>query len=187
MSIATLQSPIQAEAVSGAGLSMTDITGAPVILIQGDVAAGLPDGLPLPASPGELLAHGGLLLARLTPGELLLFGAEPSAVAPDAAALERHVGASGSFAHATDVTHGQAIIKLGGPASAGALSKICGLNFADSAFPSGQVKQTSAAKIKALIARQDEGDTPTYYLQVSRPFGQYFWETLLDAAQEFLS
>ena len=71
MSILTFQSPIQAETVTGAGLSMTDLTGAPVLLIQGDVSAGLPEGLPLPDSPGKLLAHGGLLLGRLTPGEVL--------------------------------------------------------------------------------------------------------------------
>lgn len=182
----TFQSPIQAEAVAGAGLSITDLTGAPVILIQGNFSAGLPEGLPLPDSPGKILAHGGLLLGRLTHSEVLLFGAEPLAVAPDATALERHFAASGSFAHATDLTHGQAIVKLSGSTTVEALNKICGLNFADSVFSSGQVKQTSAAKVKTLIARWDEGDSPTYFLQVSRPFGQYFWDTLLDAAQEFL-
>ena len=181
----TFQSPIQTETVSGDGLLMTDLTGVPVILIQGDVSAGLPDGLPGPDLPGQLLIRDKVLLARLTRSEILLFGTEPEADIPNVAALEHHFKTAGSFSHATELTHGQAVIKLSGPAAAEALSKICGLNFADNAFPSGQVKQSSAAKIKTLIARLDDGDTPTYYLHVSRPFGQYFWDTLWAAAEEF--
>ena len=45
--------------------------------------------------------------------------------------------------------------------------------------------QTSAAKIKTLIARYDEGGTPTYYLHVDRALGQYFWEVVWDAGEEF--
>jgi heterotetrameric sarcosine oxidase gamma subunit len=74
---------------------------------------------------------------------------------------------------------------LAGPVASEALGKICGLNFANDAFPSDQVRQTSAAKIKTLIVRADENQTPVYFLHVERPLGQYFWETLIDAGQEF--
>jgi len=48
-----------------------------------------------------------------------------------------------------------------------------------------QIRQTSAAKIKTLIARCDEDGTRVYFLHVNRPFSQYFWDTVSDAALEF--
>jgi sarcosine oxidase gamma subunit len=65
------------------------------------------------------------------------------------------------------------------------LGKICGLDFHDTIFPNLRVAQTSAAKIKTLIARYDTAERPTYFLHVNRPLGQYFWETVWDAGQEF--
>ena len=81
----------------------------------------------------------------------------------------------------TDLTHGRAVLKLSGPAAAAILNAICGLDFHDTAFPNLHVQQTSAAKVKTLIARADENGAPAYYLHVPRPFGQYFWDTLRDA------
>jgi sarcosine oxidase gamma subunit len=72
-----------------------------------------------------------------------------------------------------------------GVTAAEVLSKICGLNFHETAFPTMQVKQSSAAKIKTLIARCDEAGTPSYFLHVDRSLGQYFFEVLRDAGQEF--
>ena len=104
---------------------------------------------------------------------------------PSAADLDEAFKQAGRFAHATDFTHGKAVLKLAGSAAAEALSKICGLDFYETAFGNMQVKQTSAAKITTLIARCDEGDIPAYFLHVERALGQYFFETLWDAGQEF--
>ena len=77
------------------------------------------------------------------------------------------------------------MLKLSGSAASETLSKICGLDFDDEAFSNMQIRQTSAAKVKTLIARCDEHGTRVYFLHVNRPFGQYFWDTVSDAALEF--
>jgi sarcosine oxidase subunit alpha len=99
--------------------------------------------------------------------------------------MEKSFKDAGLFAHTVDYAHGQAALKLSGDNAADVLSKICGLDFRDSVFANMQVKQTSAAKIKTLIARIDEAGMLTYHLHVSRPLGQYFWKILWDAGQEF--
>jgi sarcosine oxidase subunit gamma len=169
-------------------LNLVDLTGVSIVRIQGPAAASLQALFQaVPANPGDVVELGQGLLARLRPQEFYLFGKTIEAVLPTAAELARHFAESGQPLHATDYTHGQAVLWLAGPAAPQLLSKICGLDFRERAFPNRQVKQSSVAKIKALIVRDDEGDTPAYYLHVTRPMGQYFWETLWDAGQEFLS
>ena len=167
-------------------LKLIDLTGVPIIHIQGPAAESLQTLFPaVPAKPGEVIDLGQGLLARLRPQEFYLFGKTAEATLPTAE-LDRYFASSGQHLHATDYTHGQAVIRLSGPAAPQLLSKICGLDFRERTFPNRQAKQTSVAKIKALIVRDDEGDTPAYFLHVTRPMGQYFWETLWDAGQEFL-
>jgi heterotetrameric sarcosine oxidase gamma subunit len=170
----------------GADLIVQDMTGVPIILIQGSPGNAL-GGLfaTIPDHPGATVDTGNTVLARLTPDELYVFGKSPGAELPQAVDVDPSLAAAGQFSHATDLTHGKAVVKLAGPVVRETLSKLCGLNFATDAFPSGQVRQTSAAKIKTLIVRADEDQTPVYFLHVERSLGQYFWETLIDAGQEF--
>jgi heterotetrameric sarcosine oxidase gamma subunit len=163
-------------------LKLTDLSGVPVILLQGRAADLLQQHFAaVPAQPGDVVDTGGGLLAQLTLEEFYLFGKLAGADLPTAVALD----APDQRVQATDLTHGKAILKLSGSPAAEALSKICGLDFHPSAFANLQAKQTSAAKIKTLIARCDENDVPTYYLHVDRPLGQYFWDIVWDAGQEF--
>jgi sarcosine oxidase subunit alpha len=168
-------------------LKVTDLTGAPVVLIQGEAAtAVLKKQLKkIPANPGDVVEVKGGVLARLTRDEFYLFGLSPGAQLPSAAELDESLAAAKLSARATDFTHRTALLKLSGPAAAEMLNKICGLDFHDTVFPTMQVKQSSAAKIKTLILRHDEGGAPVYHLHLSRPYGQYFWEIVWDAGQEF--
>ncbi len=167
-------------------LSLTDLTGVPVIHIQGE-AGDLLQGhfAQIPAKPGDVVEAGRGLLARLTPAEFCLFGLLASASLPTAADLDNTFAQAQRFAHATDYTHGKAVLRLAGTAAPAVLSKVCGLDFYDVVFPSGRVAQTSAAKIKTLIVRFDQDQITAYYLHVNRPLGQYFWEVVWDAGQEF--
>jgi heterotetrameric sarcosine oxidase gamma subunit len=167
-------------------LTLTDLTGVPVILIQGDAGDTLKQHFAqIPARPGDLVEGGDSLLARLTPTEFYLFGLSPRANLPSAAVLDDSFARAQRFAHATDYTHGKAVVRLAGAAAGEVLSKICGLDFHDTVFPNMKAAQASAAKIKALFVRRDENDIPTYFLHVNRTLGQYFWETVWDAGQEF--
>lgn len=167
-------------------LTLTDLTGVPVVQVQGEADDILKQHFAqIPARPGDLAEVDNGLLARLTPTEFYLFGLSPSAKLPPAAALDESFAQAQRFAHATDYTHGQAVLLLAGAAAPNLLSKICGLDFYDTVFPTLHVAQTSAAKIKTLIARCDENGRPAYFLHVSRPLGQYFWQVVWDAGQEF--
>lgn len=183
------RSPITAVSVPtapSAELTLADLTGVPVIHIQGE-AGDLLKGhfTQIPAKPGDVVEASGGLLARLTPAEFYLFGLSVSASLPAVADLDNMFAQAQRFAHATDYTHGKAVLRLAGTAASAVLSKICGLDFYDAVFPSGRVAQTSAAKIKTLIVRFDQDQIPAYYLHVNRPLGQYFWEVVQDAGQEF--
>jgi sarcosine oxidase subunit gamma len=179
MMISSLTSP-------STDLALSDLTGVPVMFIQGEADDLLKEHFAqIPAKPGDLAAVGDGLLARLTPLEFYLFGLSPRAKLPTAADLDHHFAKARRFAHATDYTHGKAVLRLWGAAAPDLLNKICGLDFYDTVFPNGRVAQTSAAKIKTLVARYDIDNTPTYFLHVNRPLGQYFWEVIWDAGQEF--
>lgn len=188
--ITNLQSPGEAShlqpQIPSPQLTLSDLTGVQIILIQGEVGDGLKKHFSvIPAKPGDLVNVGGGLLACLTLREFYLFGLSPMAQLPSAAMLDETLVKNQHFAHATDTTHGKAVLRLAGVPARELLSKICGLDFHDPVFPTMRVAQTSAAKIKTLIARCDENNTPTYFLHVNRPLGQYFWEVVWDAGQEF--
>jgi heterotetrameric sarcosine oxidase gamma subunit len=178
--------PVAAPAAVSSPLNVADLTGVPVILIQGEAGDLLkPHFAHIPARPGDLVEVDGGLLARLAPTELYLFGLSSNAELPSVAVIEASLAKGQRFAHATDYTHGKAVIRLVGAAAPELLSKVCGLDFEHSIFPNLHVAQTSAAKIKTLIARCDVAGVPTYFLHVNRPLGQYFWEVVWDAGQEF--
>jgi heterotetrameric sarcosine oxidase gamma subunit len=167
-------------------VGLSDLTGVQVTLIQGESGDILQQHFAtIPNQPGDLVEVGQGLLARLAPQEFYLFGLSSEANLPSASELDNSFVQAERFARATDLTHGRAVLKLSGPAAAETLGKVCGLDFHDSIFPTMQVKQTSAAKIKTFIARRDVDGTPVYHLHVNRPFGQYFWDIVWDAGQEF--
>jgi len=184
--IAVPDQPGEPGASSDQRPTLLDLTGVRVTLIQGEAGDSLKKQFSqVPAKPGDLVEVGAGLLACLTLKEFYLFAKSPGADLPAASELDDRFSQANVFAHATDYTHGTAALRLVGPDAPEILSKICGLDFHDSVFPDMRVAQTSAAKIKTLIARGDDGQTPAYFLHVSRPFGQYFWDTIWDAGQEF--
>jgi len=168
------------------GLTLADLSGVSITLIQGEAKEALQKQFGrLPEQPGQAVPLGEGLLACLTPTEFYLFGTSLPANLPAAVNLDEDLAQASPSAHATDLTHGKAVLRLMGHSAAELLSKICGLACYDAKFPNLHVAQTSAAKIKTLIARYDAGDMPVYYLHVDRPLGQYFWEVVWDAGQEF--
>lgn len=185
------RSPVSVSPCAGRGLYVRDLTGVPVMRVQGEATAVLEALLgQAPGEPGDVVDVGqdagtGVLLARLRPDRFYLFGLAREAALPSPEALLARCAQMGLSIQAVDATHAVAALVLTGAEAPVVLSKICGLDFYSSVFPDRQVRQSSAAKIKTLIARRDEQGMPTYHLHVSRPFGQYFLDTLWDAGQEF--
>jgi heterotetrameric sarcosine oxidase gamma subunit len=186
--IAEAYSTAEAEAAAvrtSAGLA--DLSALGKVLIQGAALPALQAAFGgVPGQTGEVAAVEGGLLACLAPDEWYL----TAPVGGEAQALERLQGAisaAGAFAHATDVTHAYAALLLAGPRSREVLPKLCGLDFHPAAFPNWAVRQSSVARLRAIIIRDDlaGGGLPAYQLHVGRSEADYLWGVLLDAAAEF--
>jgi sarcosine oxidase subunit gamma len=135
-----------------------------------------------PAAIGAVTAPAGGLLACLSRDGWYL------AVPPggEVAALVTLRGNLRGFAHAVDVTHGNAAFLLAGPNSLDVMPKVCGLDFRPRAFPNRTVRQSSVARLRTIIIRDDlPGGVPAFHLHLSRSEAEYLWDTLLDAASEF--
>lgn len=166
-------SPARAD-LSAAELTLADRTGLPLWQLRGaEIAVRAARG-ELPEQVGAVLADPVGLTARLTDDEWLHVAA-PGAELPE---LPDQITA-------TDLTHGYGAMELAGPAAGQMLSKLCGLDFADSAFPDLHSAQTSLAKVRAIVLRRDRRGRPAYLIAVGRSLARYVWQQLLDAGAEF--
>lgn len=84
-----------------------------------------------------------------------------------------------------DWTHGRAQFRLTGAEAPSALEKVCGLDWSDHMMPNGAVTSGSVAKVTCDLIRDDVDDTASYLVLCDRSFGQYLFDTLVDAGDEF--
>lgn len=84
-----------------------------------------------------------------------------------------------------DVTHGRALMRLTGDHARIVLSKLCAIDFADELVPTGGALRTSVAKVVTDVVRDDTATAASYLLHCERSSGQYLWDSLVDAGQEF--
>jgi heterotetrameric sarcosine oxidase gamma subunit len=84
-----------------------------------------------------------------------------------------------------DVTHGRALFRLTGPASARLLAGVCAVDLADRCVPDGSALRTEVARLATDLVRADlagpEGTEPSYLLHCERSSGRHLFEALLDA------
>ena len=127
-------------------------------------------------------AAGGALVLGSRPGEWVVLGT-PGAVAEAVEGL----GSSDSsdFVTAVDWTHGRALFRVTGHAASRMLEKVCSLDWSDPMTPDGAVASASVAKVTCDIARNDVDGTPSYLVFCDRSFGQYLFDALIDAGDEF--
>ena len=121
------------------------------------------------------------LLARLTTDECLVLS--------DAAELSKWITAldeSGDdCVHFLDHTSGLAGVRLTGPGSDQLLSKLTELDTSPEAFPNLSCAQTRCAEIHGTLIRTDLGPLPSYDLFFPREFGEYMWDAIFEAGEEF--
>jgi heterotetrameric sarcosine oxidase gamma subunit len=95
-----------------------------------------------------------------------------------------------------DVTHARALIRIVGRESAKVMSKLCAIDFGDRTSPDNTALRTSMAGLAVEIVRSDvanssHGAAPpnamlrSYLVLCERSAGQYLFNILLDAGQEF--
>ena len=121
-------------------------------------------------------------VCRLRP-DLLLVGAGPGEGEEVLKALEAAAETAG-LVTVTDVTHGRFEYRIVGPKAPRLLSKVCGLDFDTAAFPDRRARETSLARVKALVVRADAGELPAYRVLGGRALGAYVWDILMEAGAE---
>ena len=127
-------------------------------------------------------AAGGALVLGSRPGEWVVLGMADTV----AEAVEGLDGLDSSdFVTALDWTHGRALFRVTGPSAPRMLEKVCSLDWSDPMMPDGAVASASVAKVTCDIARNDVDAAPSYLVFCDRSFGQYLFDALIDAGDEF--
>ena len=179
----TFESPVvrSYETVDSGDLLLTDISATTKWLVRAS-----PDGAVaarLGASFGSSsAAAGGALVLGSRPGEWIVLGPADAV----AAAVEGLEGLDSSdFVSCLDWTHGRALFRVTGSDATRILEKVCSLDWSDPMTPDGAVAPASVAKVTGDIARNDVAGTPSYLIFCDRSLGQYLFDVLIDAGDEF--
>lgn len=163
---------------------LADVSATGKLLIQGrQIESVLADTLGgSPAAPGELATFEDGWITKLNRYEYY-------AVLPlnrvEATSKALQSAFDGSHAHVTSLAHGRDALALAGPCATQTLSKLCALDLHAAVFPDRRAQVGSVASVTALIARLDKAGVPYYELHVDRSYGEFLWEVILDAAEEF--
>jgi heterotetrameric sarcosine oxidase gamma subunit len=86
---------------------------------------------------------------------------------------------TGEGVHLTEVTPVYTALQIAGPQSIPLLRKLTPLDLRPARFPPFACAQAMVAKVRALVVRDDLGDLPSFWLLVTRDYGEFVWETLL--------
>ena len=166
---------------SAAELKITDCTPLAKILVlastEGEVARSL--GVPFGRATRD--AHGTLVVGS-GPGEWLLL-ATPGTSAAVTQRVEEVPGEG--FISVFDATHGRALLRITGARAPDLLAKVCAIDFSEAVTPDGAAFRSSVAKLVTDIVRDDRDGEISYLLHCERSSGQYLFDVLIDAGDEF--
>src|SRR5581483_4012941 len=88
-------------------------------------------------------------------------------------------------AHVTNVTSGLAAVNLAGPRAREVLAKVTDLDISAEGLPYLRAAQGTVAGIPAIILRIGFVGELGYEMHVPAEYGEYLWDTLMAAGQEF--
>jgi heterotetrameric sarcosine oxidase gamma subunit len=166
---------------AGAGLRIMDCTPLAKVLVlasvQGETALslGVRFGCAARDEPGMLVVGSG-------PGEWLLLAAPGTS--KEVAGRVEGVPDEG-LVSVFDVTHGRALIRITGARTPDLLAKVCGIDLSEEVTPDGAAFRSSVAKLVTDVVRDDLDGERSYLLHCERSSGQYLFDALLDAGDEF--
>jgi heterotetrameric sarcosine oxidase gamma subunit len=166
---------------SAAELKITDCTPLAKILVLAPTDGELARTLGIPFGRAVRDAHGTLVVGS-GPDEWLLFAAPGTS-----AAVTRRVEEvrDEGFVSVFDATHGRALMRITGPRAPDLLAKVCAIDFSEAVTPDGAAFRSSVAKLVTDVVRDDLGGEISYLLHCERSSGQYLFDALIDAGDEF--
>ena len=166
---------------SGVELRITDHTplGKVLVLAARDGAAARALGVPFGRAARD---EHGTLVVGFGPGEWLLLA--PPGTAPEVMGRMEAVAGDG-LVSVFDATHGRALMRITGARAADLLSKVCAIDFSEEVTPDGAAFRSSVAKLVTDVVRDDREGERSYLLHCERSSGQYLFDALVDAGEEF--
>ena len=166
---------------SGADLRIADCTPLAKVLVRastdGEVARTL--GIPFGCTARD--EHGTLVVGS-GPGEWLLL-APPGASAAVAGRVKEVP--DDELVSVFDATHGRALMRITGARAPDLLAKVCGVDLSEEVTPDGAAFRSSVAKLVTDVVRDDREGERSYLLHCERSSGQYLFDALIDAGEEF--
>ena len=182
------ESPVRAAFVSDAGIPMEPAGPDATLTLQD--ASSVTKTI-VRAGPGTNARHqlsvafgasrtaDGVLIIGQRPDEWILMGpADASRALVDGLDRSGHVSV-------IDGTHSRALFRLTGAGAASVLEKLCSLDWHDRMTPDRAAVSAPVAQVTCDIVRDDLEGTPSYLISCDRSYGQYLFEVILDAGQEF--
>jgi sarcosine oxidase, subunit alpha len=166
---------------SGAGLRIMDCTPLAKVLVRASTDGEVARTLGVPFGRAARDEHGTLVVGS-GPGEWLLL-APPEANAAVAKGVEE--GQDDELVSVFDATHGRALVRITGARAADLLAKVCGVDLSDEVTPDGAAFRSSVAKLVTDVVRDDQDGVRSYLLHCERSSGQYLFDALIDAGDEF--
>ena len=121
------------------------------------------------------------IVARLARDEALVTTAAGHALSLS----ERLTAGAEGCAHVVDVTSALAAVRIAGPRSTDLLAALTELDVARDAFDSGSSAQSQFAEIHGTLVRLDAAGLPAYTLFFGREYGDYMWESILEAGERY--
>ncbi len=141
-------------------------------------------GGPVPA-PGRAALAGSGYGCRISRHHAMfsLIGGNPA----DAAYATRLRDMSSRFpcVHVTDRSSGLGCFLLCGPQACAVLRKLSALDVRETVFPNLSCACAPMAGVRALLVRKDRGGLPGYEIHFSREYGEYLWDAVREAGEEF--
>jgi heterotetrameric sarcosine oxidase gamma subunit len=166
---------------SDAELRIMDCTPLAKVLVRASADGEVARALGVPFGRAARDEHGTLVVGS-GPGEWLLL-APPGAGAAVAGRVEE-VPAEG-LVSVFDATHGRALMRISGAQTLDLLAKVCGIDFSEEVTPDGAAFRSSVAKLVTDVVRDDRDRERSYLLHCERSSGQYLFDALIDAGDEF--
>ena len=124
----------------------------------------------------------GTLVVGSGPGEWLLLA--PSGTGSEVAGRVEE-GPDEGLVSVFDATHGRALVRITGARAPDLLAKVCSIDLSEEVTPDGAAFRSSVAKLVTDIVRDDLEGERSYLLHCERSSGQYLFDALLDAGDEF--
>ena len=163
-------------------VALADVSDRGKLFVEGNTAESIL-GLSAALAVGEGVLQDGRSIFRLRSDQFFVNTTANllEGVAAELAALAEQAA---ELITVTDMTHGRSQLLVVGPKSGELLSRLCGLDFQDGRFPDQTARQSSVAKTRQLILRQDMAGLATYSLIGSRSLAAYLWQTILEAGRD---